>query len=152
MESKTAAVFCKELGIGITTLQQAFDFCEFAEEEPELAKQVSARVIADTKGLPKEERLELIREFQNIPKEDKKTDLMRELVKEKKLNIELNKKADEIKKSKDSEIKVKRTEEMLSDLRGNIDREFQRINKLMFLVGRVRKTSMITCTIRFYFW
>jgi len=30
--------FCKILGIDIQTLTAAFDFCEFAEEEPETAK------------------------------------------------------------------------------------------------------------------
>ena len=56
----TKKTFCYELGIDEQILQSAFDYCEFAEEEPELAQQVSARVIADTKGLPKEESYEAI--------------------------------------------------------------------------------------------
>lgn len=90
-QPKNKNEFCKDLGIPNSVLTQALDFGEFAEEEPELAKQVSARVIADTKGLPKEERLELIKEFKNIPKEEKKTELMRELVREKKEKLEAEK-------------------------------------------------------------
>jgi len=41
MESKTNAAlvkeqFAKTLGITPTLIRQAFDFCEFAEEEPEI--------------------------------------------------------------------------------------------------------------------
>lgn len=89
---------------------------------------------------------EKVEELIEIAKEEvvSRSDI-RQIAKEKKDKKDIedtNKKAEEIKSSKDSEIKVKKTEEMLSDLRTKIDFEFQRINKLMYLVGKVRKTKL----------
>jgi len=71
MESKTNAAlvkeqFAKTLGITPTLIRQAFDFCEFAEEEPELAKTVAPHIIIETASLPKEERREVLKEARNI--------------------------------------------------------------------------------------
>jgi len=140
--------FCKDLGLGRGVLQSAFDYCEFAEEEPELAKQVSARVIADTKSLPKEERKELIEAFKNVPKEEKKAEFMRHLVKEKKQQLqerkqleELRKKVEESKEAKKWEIKVTTTKEVLENIRDEIFRTNDQLNKMIFNIKRVRKTK-----------
>lgn len=83
--------FAKDLGISIRMLDSALDYCDFSEQEPELAKTVSPYIITETKSLPKEEREEIIREFKNIPKEEKKKDLIREIVKQKKEEIKVRK-------------------------------------------------------------
>jgi len=117
------------------------------EAPPELKKAVKEEKISVSQAteimkLPeREDREEITKEIleeAEVPEYRK----IRERVKEIKEEKEMNKKAKEIKESKESEIKIKRTEEMLDDLKENIDREFQRINKLMFLVGKVRRTKL----------
>ncbi len=55
--------FAKQLGIAENTVRSALDYCDFAEQEPELAKSVSPHIISETKSLPKEEREEIKKEF-----------------------------------------------------------------------------------------
>lgn len=140
MIKKSGPDFCKELGISESMFKSAKEYCNFVEEEPELAKTVAPHIVIETASLPKEERKEVLKEFEGT--KDKKKDLIRELVKEKRQRIEMDKKAQEIQKSNQSEIKIKHTEEMLNDLKNQIDTEFNRINKLMYLVGRVKKTKL----------
>ncbi len=125
--------FCFDLGITPDTLISAFDYCEFAEEEPELAKQVSARVIADTKSLPKEERKELLEEFKEIPKEEKKTDLMRHLVKEKRKELQDKKELEKLREiaKNPRELKIITDRERAFKMRDEIIETQNQFNKLM---------------------
>lgn len=145
MEKQSQPLFKKKdfyniLGVSESVVQSAFDYCEFAEEEPELAEKVSARVIADTKGLPKEERKEIIEAFKEIPKEEKKTDLMRELVKIKKKQIEDKKQIEELRKTASvKEIKITTDRDRAFQLRDEIIETQNHFNKLMSNVKWARK-------------
>ena len=59
--------WCKHLGISMRTLRTAADYVGFVEEEPEIAKDVSANIITKTANLPKEERKEILKEFKGQP-------------------------------------------------------------------------------------
>jgi len=48
--------FCKGLGISRSSFDDAKQYCNFVEEEPELAKSVAPHIIIETASLPKEER------------------------------------------------------------------------------------------------
>ena len=50
--------FGKQIGVTDGTIDSALDYCDFSEQEPELAKSVSPHIISETKSLPKEEREE----------------------------------------------------------------------------------------------
>jgi len=144
----TQEKFSKELGISYGMINSALDYCDFAEQEPELAKSVSPHIISETKSLPKEEREEIIKEFKNIPKEDKKKDLIRELVRVKKKEIEDKKELEELKfknealkKAREKEIKIETSQDVLKDIREGIYKTHNELSGLMSRIRRVRKTK-----------
>jgi ParB/RepB/Spo0J family partition protein len=130
----------KDLGISENLLTTALKYCKFVEEEPETAKKVAPHIIIETASLPKEERMEVLKEFEGT--KDKKKDLIRELVKDKREKIQLQKNLEEIKKTKDFSVKITNTEEQLADLKEKISDEIHRIGKLMFYIGQVRRTKL----------
>jgi ParB/RepB/Spo0J family partition protein len=130
----------KDLGISENLLTIALKYCKFVEEEPETAKKVAPHIIIETASLPKEERMEVLKEFEGT--KDKKKDLIRELVKDKREKIQLQKNLEEIKKTKDFSVKITNTEEQLADLKEKISDEIHRIGKLMFYIGQVRRTKL----------
>jgi hypothetical protein len=65
--------FSKKLGINEKILNNAFSYCKFVEEEPETAKKVAPHIIIETASLPKEERMEVLKEFEGT--KDKKKDM-----------------------------------------------------------------------------
>ena len=142
---KMISEVASHLGLNRSWLSQNL---KFEKEAPiELKKAVKEKKMTISQAteimkLPEQEdREEITKEIlkeSEVPEYRK----IREKVKDIKARKELDKRAEEIKKSKEGEIKIKRTEEVLSDLRDNIDREFKRINKLMFLVGKVRRTKL----------
>jgi len=89
---------------------------------------------------------EIVSSFQDAPPEVKekvrKGEINLSEIKEEVENEEMNQRSKAIKNAKDNELRIKKTEEMLTDLKDQIDTEFYRINKLMFLVGKVRKTKL----------
>jgi len=148
MEEKSGPDFCKELGISDSLFKTAKQYCNFVEEEPEIAKKVSPHIIIETASLPKEERKAVLKEFEGTKDKDKKKDLIRELVKDKKEQIqtkkqleELKKKVEENKEAKKWEIKVITTKEVLSNIRDEIYRTNDQLNKMIFNINRIRKTK-----------
>jgi ParB-like chromosome segregation protein Spo0J len=85
--------FAKELGITETLIKNAFQYMDFAQEEPETVEKVAPHIIIETASLPKEERKEVLKEFEGT--KDKKKDLIRELVKEKKEKVQVKKALEE---------------------------------------------------------
>lgn len=132
--------FCSEMGISEKLIETAMRYTNFVEEEPKLSKTVAPHIVIETASLPKEERKEVLKEFQNT--KDKKKDLIRELVGEKREKIQLQKSLEEIKKTKDYSVKITNTEEQLEDLKEKISDEIHRIGKLMFYIGQVRRTKL----------
>lgn len=142
--------FARMLGISEQLVRQAFQYCKFAIEEPEIAKKVSPHIIIETASLPEKERKEVLKEFEGT--KDKKKDLIRELVNVKKKEVadkkiiqelsETNKKLAEAKKL---EIKVETTEEVCKKIRNEIFRTQDQLNNFMASVQRIRKT-------KFYFY
>jgi len=140
----------KDLGINENLLNSAIRYCNFVEEEPEIAKKVSPHIIIETASLPKEERKAVLKEFEGT--KDKKKDLIREMVKDKRQQIEerkeleeLKKKSEIIKKASESEIKIRKTEEAFSMLKDKIDGTTRELQKMMVMISGVRKMK------KFYF-
>lgn len=133
--------WCAQLGIQVRTLDMAMKYCNFVEEEPEIAKSVAPHIIVETASLPKEERKEVLKEFEGT--KDKKKDLIRELVREKKQKIQVQKQLEEIKK-KDINVgaRIKTTEQSLDNIKKQINDEIHRIGKLMAIIGQVRRTKL----------
>lgn len=133
-------ILAHDLGISSDMITNAFQYSNFVEEEPEIAKKVAPHIIIETASLPKEERKAVLKEFEGT--KDKKKDLIRELVKDKREKIQMQKALEEIKKTKDYSIKITNTEEQLEDLKEKISDEIHRIGKLMFYIGQVKRTKL----------
>lgn len=138
--------FCKEMGIGDGILQSAMDYTQFALEEPEIVKTVAPRIITETASLPKEERKEILEEFRGT--KDRKTGLIREMVKGKKEEIKTKKQLEELKKknielreSKKWEVKVTTTKDVLDSIKKGIISTHNELSGLMGRVRRIRKTK-----------
>ena len=133
--------FCKEIGISQHILTSALDYCDFAEQEPELAKSVSPHIISETKSLPKEEREEIIEAFKEIPKEEKKKDLIRRMVADKKKEIQQEKEMEKLREQATSkkEFKITTDREAVYRLRDEIIETQNHFNRLMSNVRWARK-------------
>lgn len=138
--------WCKNLGISVPTLNASLDYVGFVEEEPELSKEVSPHIIAETKSLPKEEREEIIKEFKG--KTEKKKDLIREMVKDKKKEIETKKQLEtmrkeniKLKEEKKWAVKVATTKDVLKNMRDDILNTTNQIGKMVFGIKRIRRTK-----------
>ena len=146
----TKEEFAKKESIDYNLVISAFRYSNFVEEEPEIAKKVSPHIIIETASLPKEERKAVLKEFEGT--KDKKKDLIREMVKDKRQQIEerkeleeLKKKSEIIKKASESEIKIRKTEEAFSMLKDKIDGTTRELQKMMVMISGVRKMK------KFYF-
>ena len=145
----TRKYFCKSIGLSENVLNSIFDYCQFVEEQPVLAKQVSPRVITDTRSLPIEERKEIIEAFKEIPKNEKKTDLMRELVKQKKEQIKERKEREKIEQELEEQkkelgkrqFKITTDRDRLYNIRDEILQSNRDFNKLMSNIKWMGKTK-----------
>jgi ParB family chromosome partitioning protein len=128
--------WCKNLGISSTTLSRAINYIGDKKENPRAVEGISAGVWREIKSLPEKEREEVKKEL----KETKEP--IQELAKQKREKIQMKKTLEEIKKTKDHSIKITHTEEQLSELKEKISDEIHRIGKLMFYIGKVRRSKL----------
>jgi ParB/RepB/Spo0J family partition protein len=141
---KTA--WCKKLGIIPQMLNQAMQYTNFVEDEPETAKRVAPHIIIETASLPKEERMEVLKEFEGT--KDKKKDLIRELVKDKREKIQLQKNLEEIKKTKDMSIKITNTKEQLEELSSKFSEEIERVGRVISYFRYMKRTKLYVADVR----
>lgn len=131
----------KELGISQALINSALDYCDYSEKEPELIKTVSPHIISETKSLPTKERKKVLKEFKGT--KDKRRDLIRDMVKEKRQEIKIKEMIKEGNKNAENDVIICRTEETLQDFREQISKYASEIDKGIDLIGDIQKIKKL---------
>lgn len=134
--------FCREVGLTETTLTRALNYINDKQSDPDAVEGFSAGVWREVRNLPKEEREEIKKELAETKEPFSKiVEQKKEVIRERKAREELERKIKEQKNEKRWEVKVQTTQEILRDMRDEIFRTNDQLNKMMFNIKRIRKTK-----------
>jgi hypothetical protein len=145
-QSASNAEWCKNIGLNPRSFRNAYEYVIDKEQDSNQVKGFSAGSWQYVRSLPKEEREEIKKELKGTDEPMMKIiEQKKEEIKERKTLEELKNKQRIIKKERENEVKIRKSEEAFSELKNRIDNQTRELQKMIVVIKMVRKIK------KFYF-